>query len=149
MAVTAYLETARVLRMDSAREFALRTLNRLLDEAWDGDDIAQPRDRLSATAQSPQPRTVPGTLDDYAFTVHACIDAWLASGEMNFYRAAVKLADAMIARFYDRTAGAFYDTAAPPDGRSSAGRIWRAPQAAAGLAHAGRQSHRRLGAAAP
>ena len=36
MAVTAYLETARVLRMDSAREFALRTLDRLLDEAWDG-----------------------------------------------------------------------------------------------------------------
>src|SRR5664280_1834574 len=36
MAVTAYLETARVLRMDSAREFALRTLNRLLNEAWDG-----------------------------------------------------------------------------------------------------------------
>ena len=30
----------------------------------------------------------PGTLDDYAFTVNACIDAWLASGEMNFYRAA-------------------------------------------------------------
>jgi uncharacterized protein YyaL (SSP411 family) len=45
MAVTAYLETARVLRMDSAREFALRTLDRLLDEAWDGDH-AQPRDRL-------------------------------------------------------------------------------------------------------
>jgi uncharacterized protein YyaL (SSP411 family) len=37
MAVTAYLETARVLRMDSARDFALRTLDRLLDEAWDGD----------------------------------------------------------------------------------------------------------------
>ncbi len=37
MAVTAYLETARVLRMDSAREFALRTLDRLLAEAWDGD----------------------------------------------------------------------------------------------------------------
>ncbi len=37
MAVTAYLETARVLRMDKAREFALRTLDRLLNEAWDGD----------------------------------------------------------------------------------------------------------------
>ncbi len=36
MAVTAYLETARVLRMDSAQEFALRTLDRLLNEAWDG-----------------------------------------------------------------------------------------------------------------
>ena len=56
---------------------------------------------------------VSGTLDDYAFTVHACIDGWLASGEMRFYEAAVKLADAMIARFYDRTAGAFFDTAEP------------------------------------
>ena len=56
----------------------------------------------------------PGTLDDYAFTVHACIDAWFASGKMNFYRVAVKLADAMIARFYDATAGAFFDAAATP-----------------------------------
>jgi uncharacterized protein YyaL (SSP411 family) len=58
----------------------------------------------------------PGTLDDYAFTVHACTDAWFASGEMKYYRTAVQLADAMIARFYDRTAGAFYDSAAPADG---------------------------------
>ncbi len=36
MAITAYLETARVLRMDSARDFALLTLNRLLEQAWDG-----------------------------------------------------------------------------------------------------------------
>ena len=36
MAVTAYLEAARVLRDDKAREFALLTLNRLLDEAWAG-----------------------------------------------------------------------------------------------------------------
>ena len=37
MAVTAYLETARVLRMDPAKEFALLTLDRLLSEAWDGE----------------------------------------------------------------------------------------------------------------
>ena len=43
-------------------------------------------------------------------TVHACIDGWIASGEMGYYQAAVKLADAMIAKFYDRTAGAFFDT---------------------------------------
>src|ERR1022692_3470822 len=36
MAVTAYLETARVLRMEPARDFALKTLSRLLAEAWDG-----------------------------------------------------------------------------------------------------------------
>ena len=66
---------------------------------------------------------VAGTLDDYAFTVHACVDGWLASGEMRYYHAAVKLADAMIARFYDRTAGAFYDTAAPEDGAMPLGAL--------------------------
>jgi hypothetical protein len=65
---------------------------------------------------APPPERVPGTLDDYAFTVHACIDGWLASGRMEFYRAARKLADAMIARFYDRTAGAFNDTPSPSAG---------------------------------
>src|ERR1019366_9884737 len=33
-----------------------------------------------------------------------------------FYQAAIKLADAMIDRFYDRTAGAFYDSATHLDG---------------------------------
>ena len=117
MAVTAYLETARVLKIDSARDFALLTLNRLLREAWDGGQISQPRHRLwrSADRGMPPPDKIPGTLDDYAFTVHACIDAWLASGEMSYYHAAVKLADAMIALFHDPTAGAFFDTAAQPD----------------------------------
>ena len=124
MAVTAYLETARVLRMDSVQEFALRTLNRLLDEAWDGDRtlyhvIAYGEAAQGSTAAPPE--KAPGTLDDYAFTVHAAIDAWLASGHINFYRVAVKLADAMIALFYDRTAGAFYDTAAAPDGKAPLG----------------------------
>jgi uncharacterized protein len=114
MAITAYLETARVLRIDSAREFALLSLRRLLAEAWDGSQtlhhvIAYPGDT------APKQR-IPATLDDYAFTVHACIDAWLAGGDMRYYHAAVKIADAMIASFHDRTAGAFYDTAIPEPG---------------------------------
>jgi uncharacterized protein YyaL (SSP411 family) len=123
MAVTAYLETARVLRLDGVQEFALRTLNRLLDQAWDGDETLF---HVIAYGEAPggqvsgEPR-VPGTLDDYAFTIHAAVDAWLASGRMNFYRVAVKLADAMIARFYDRTAGAFYDTAGAADGPAPLG----------------------------
>ena len=36
MAVTAYLETARVLRLEGAWEFALKSLDRLLLQAWDG-----------------------------------------------------------------------------------------------------------------
>ena len=124
MAVTAYLETARVLRMDSAREFALRTLDRLLNEAWDGADalshvIAYPEEAGGATPAE----KAPGTLDDYAFTVHACIDAWMACGTLNFYRVAVKIADSMIARFYDATAGAFYDAAAGEAGKTPLGAL--------------------------
>jgi len=115
MAVSAYLEAARVLWLEGAEEFALKTLNRLLNDAWDGDDglfhvMAYGEGQVSG-------QRVPGTLDDYAFTLHAAIDAWQATANINFYRVAVKLADAMIARFYDRTAGAFCDTAAAPDGQ--------------------------------
>jgi hypothetical protein len=125
MAVTAYLEAARILRIDSARDFALRTLDRLLNEAWDGDlalchVIAYAAEPAVGT---PPPEKLPGALDDYAFTIHACIDAWFATGRMNFYRVAVKLADAMIARFYDRSTGAFYDTAAPAAGAPPLGAL--------------------------
>jgi uncharacterized protein len=113
MAVTAYLEAARVLRVDPPREFALRTLDRLLKDAWDGDSTLK---HVMAYPDGAAPHEqAPGTLDDYAFTVHACIDAWQASGEMKYYEAAVKLADAMIDRFADKDAGAFYDTAAAGD----------------------------------
>jgi uncharacterized protein YyaL (SSP411 family) len=42
---------------------------------------------------------------------------------MNYYQAAVKLADAMIARFFDRTTGAFYDAAEPEDGVTPLGAL--------------------------
>jgi hypothetical protein len=116
MAISAYLETARVLRLEGVQEFALRTLNRLLDNAWDGGDILYHVMAYGETGEAPAEK-VSGSLDDYAFTVHAAVDAWLASGHINFYRVAVKLADAMIARFYDRTAGAFNDSAAPSHGQ--------------------------------
>src|SRR6202008_5034016 len=47
------------------------------------------------------------------------------SGDMRYYEAAVKLADAMIARFYDRTGGAFFDTAPNAAGSISLG-AWTA-----------------------
>ncbi len=107
MAVAAYLEAARVLRLKEAWEFALKSLDRLLVQAWDGGSelahvIAYPDD-FAATER------VGGNLDDYAFTVNACVDAWLGTGAIEYYHSAMKLATAMIDRFYDRTAGVFLD----------------------------------------
>jgi uncharacterized protein YyaL (SSP411 family) len=127
MAVSACLEAARILKLTSACDFALLTLDRLLREAWDGDQslchVIAYGDQPTGTTQKPD--KVPGTLDDYAFTVHACIDAWLATSEMRYYHVAVKLAGGLIARFHDPIGGAFYDTAhlnAPPLGALSARR---------------------------
>jgi hypothetical protein len=118
MAVTAYLETARVLRpvlrVGAAKDFALLTLGRLLQEAWDGDsELSHVIAYADGPEQTASAETLPGTLDDYTFTIHACIDAWTASGEMRHYHAAQKLADAMIARFHDAAGGGFFDAAAP------------------------------------
>ncbi len=111
MAVTAYLEAGRVLRNPAAIDFALLTMRRLLAEAWSGADLLQHVIAYGEQDDGTRPPRVAGTLDDYAFTVHACIDAWFAGGRMEFYNAATVLADAMIGKFYDQTAGAFYDTA--------------------------------------
>jgi uncharacterized protein YyaL (SSP411 family) len=122
MAVSAFLEAARVLKMASAREFALLTLERLLGEAWNGD-----AELLHVIAygegEAAQTEKLAGTLDDYAFTVHAAIDAWMASGEMRYYHAAVKLADAMIARFHDHDGGGFFDAEAQADGAMALGAL--------------------------
>ena len=121
MAISAYLEAGRVLRADATRDFALRTLSRLLNEAWDG---AQTLSHVIAyPPEAPSIEKTQGNLDDYAFTVNACIDGWFSSGNMNFYHAAVKLADAMIAFFYDRTAGAFCDTPATASGTQPLGAL--------------------------
>jgi uncharacterized protein YyaL (SSP411 family) len=112
MGVTAYLEAARVLRLDESRMFGLLTLDRILAEAWDGAEALRHVIAYGDGVGAGTSEDVPGTLDDYAMTVHACIDGWRSSGQMRYYQAAVKIADAMIARFYDRTAGAFFDSAA-------------------------------------
>jgi hypothetical protein len=129
MAVTAVLEAARMLNIVSAREFALLTLDRLLREAWDDGKLLSHVIAYGDTQAGEGKRTekIAGTLDDYAFTVHACIDGWFSSGEMSYYHAAVKLADAMIARFSDTSGGGFFDSAvhsseAPPLGALAARR---------------------------
>ena len=121
MAVTAYLQAAPDIKSDASRDFALRTLDRLLHDAWDGGSALR---HVIAYPDGAAPEDhAPGTLDDYAFTVHACVDAWLASGEMKYYHAAVSLADAMIHLFADPEAGAFYDTAAARAGASPLGAL--------------------------
>ena len=112
MAVSAYLEAAQVLHLPDVREFALKSLDRLLVQAWDGayellHVVSYEKD---STISSRSALKVAGGLDDYAFTVNACVDAWLATAKIAYYDSAMRLAEEMISRFYDRTADSFVDT---------------------------------------
>ena len=113
LAISAYLEAARVLDLSGPRAFALKTLDRILTEGWNPDrGLAHVIAYSDAGAAA---RYVPGILDDYAFLLHALVDAWMATGERRYYRSAVEIAESMIARFYDATAGAFFDTQSTSD----------------------------------
>jgi hypothetical protein len=61
---------------------------------------------------------IAGVLDDYAFLVDACLDAWEATGELKYYKFAAAIGDAMIARFYDPVGGAFFDAELPAEGKA-------------------------------
>ncbi len=108
LCVSAYLEAARVLQLESAKDFALKTLDRVLAEAW------QPgRDLLHVIAYSdPQAahREIPGLLEDYAFVAGACLDAYETNGDMRYFNAGRAIADTMIAKFFDATGGGFFDS---------------------------------------
>ncbi len=108
MAISAYLDAARVLDSDTSRTFALRTLDRILREGW---DPATGLAHVIAYPDSGTPhRRIPAVLDDYAFLIHACVDAWEATGEMRYYESAMQLAETMIDRFHDPENGGFFDT---------------------------------------
>jgi uncharacterized protein YyaL (SSP411 family) len=106
LAVSAYLEAAQVLRLPEARAFALKTLDRLLDE---GLHPERGLAHVISYSGSGETKWVAGMLDDYAFLTHACLDGWLATGAMKYYQAALALAEHMTAAFYDTTGGGFFD----------------------------------------
>jgi len=129
MCISAYLEAAKVLNLEGTRCFALLSLDRILAEAWKpersapvntGED-AHAGQLLHVVAYSdPQAahREVPGLLDDYAATAIACLDAYEATADLNYFKFAQAITDAMIAKFFDATSGGFFDSEPPADGKS-------------------------------
>ncbi|HTK94395.1 MAG TPA: thioredoxin domain-containing protein [Terriglobales bacterium] len=114
LCISAYLAAARILRLEDARHFALRSLDRILAEAWSPE-----RGLGHVLAYSdPQaaPRHVPGMLDDYAYTAIACLDAYEATADLSYFNFAKKIVDRMVDRFFDPVGSGFFDTASGEQG---------------------------------
>jgi uncharacterized protein YyaL (SSP411 family) len=105
MFVSAYLDSMRVLRGvigGRCKDFALKTLDRMLRETWSeeqgfGHRIGGPALR--------------GSLDDQVFGVMALVDAYEVTLNAEYFRLAQRTMDFTIEKHGDREAGGFYDRA--------------------------------------
>jgi uncharacterized protein YyaL (SSP411 family) len=112
MFVSAYLESARVLQDSlglSCRAFALKTMDRMLAEAWSEE---------KGFAHRIGGPPLGGSLDDQVFGVLALLDSYEATLDEKYFRAAQCTLDVAIEKYGDSEGGGFFDRAsdAPPMG---------------------------------
>ena len=103
MFVSAYLDSARVLDGvlgDKSREFALKTLDRMLREAW--SETRGFGHRIGGPA-------LHGSLDDQVFSILALLDAYELTLDARYFQAAKKTMDSTIERYGDAEGGGFFD----------------------------------------
>ena len=105
MYVSAYLEAAAVLGGEKGakcRAFALKTLDRILAEAWSD---------ARGFAHRAGGAHLDGSLDDQVCAGIALLDAYEATLDKKYFDAACRAADFTIAEYYDAEHGGFYDRA--------------------------------------
>ncbi|MGH9737269.1 MAG: thioredoxin domain-containing protein [Candidatus Acidiferrales bacterium] len=102
MFISAYLDAARVLNRPDCRDFAVKTLDRILAEAWDESKgflhrVGGPR--------------LEGNLDDQVFAIGALLDAWETTLDRRYFETAERAMRLCIERFADPDGGGFFDRA--------------------------------------
>jgi uncharacterized protein YyaL (SSP411 family) len=105
MFVSAYLGAARALRGNvgiGCKEFALKTLERMLREAWSEEN---------GFAHRVGGKELRGSLDDQVFGVMALLDAYEATVDSRFFQAARRTMDIAIEKYGDPDGGGFFDRA--------------------------------------
>ena len=108
LCLSAYMAAGRVLALPATVQFALKSLDRVLETAW---NPAVGLARVVAYSDvDAEPKRVAAVLDDYAFVANAALDAWEATGEPRYFEAAERMAKVLLHRFYDAAEGGFFDT---------------------------------------
>jgi uncharacterized protein len=102
MFVSAYLEAARVLGREDCRAFALKTLDRILAEAW--DETKGFRHRVGGPH-------LEGSLDDQIFAAAALLDAYEATLDRRYFDIAERAVRLAVERYGDPDGGGFFDRA--------------------------------------
>ncbi|MCI0657141.1 MAG: thioredoxin domain-containing protein, partial [Acidobacteria bacterium] len=106
MMVSAYLEAYKVLGREELKDFALKSLDLLLDHAY-----VPGKGMVHAYADGKP--TVPGFLQDQVQVAAALLDAFEVSGEARYLAAARDIMDYAVRTFWDKSGG-FFDTPHQP-----------------------------------
>ena len=100
MFASAYLEAARVLDRQDCKDFALKTIDRILNETWDEN-----RGFLHRLGGP----DLEGTLDDQIFMTLALLDAYESTFDIRYFQSAELSLKLTIEKFADPEAGGFFD----------------------------------------
>jgi uncharacterized protein YyaL (SSP411 family) len=98
MCIAAYLQVGRALDLQTPIDFALKSLDRLLEAVW---NPAIGLAHVVAYADGIEGKRIAGVLEDYAFVANAALDAWEATADMKYFIAAKDIADDMLTKFCD------------------------------------------------
>jgi uncharacterized protein YyaL (SSP411 family) len=105
--ISSYLQASTVLRVEGAREFALKSLDRILNQAWNSQGGL--KHVIAYSDPNAAPRETIGLLDDYAFVGLAALDAFEVTGDIRYFVFAESITRYMLDHFYDDQGGGFFD----------------------------------------
>ena len=89
LCVSAYLQAGSALGLTEALRFALRSLDRILSEAWKPE--VGLKHVVAYSDSNAKHRDSAGFLDDYATTAIACLDAYESTADLSYFRAAKQI----------------------------------------------------------
>jgi len=106
MSISAYLIAARVLDLEEPKRFALKSLDRILSEAWEPQ-----RGLLHVVATPIQSRQTRCRRNARRLRAarNACIEAYESTSVLAYFNFAQKIVEVMVAKVYDPTSGGFFD----------------------------------------
>ncbi|MEJ2697853.1 MAG: thioredoxin domain-containing protein [Candidatus Sulfobium sp.] len=97
MMISSFLLAYRCLGRDDVKGFALRSLDRILAEYFDGERLLH-TDGVTAT------------LDDYVYLVESLLSAYEVTGDDSYSARAARAMGSCIGSFWDAGSGGFFDT---------------------------------------
>jgi uncharacterized protein len=97
LVITAFLKAFKVLKDSSLQEFALKSLQRILQEHHVDNELFHTGN-------------IRAVLDDYVYLIEALISAYEITGDAGYANHAVNLMNLCIEKFSDKDDGGFFDT---------------------------------------